>query len=77
MAGGGRRRRGLETYRELLDLGDGGELGSWPGEEPEQETVFRTYRIIIGHHPSLLVTEQFPLALYAGAPLPQPDESAA
>jgi chorismate-pyruvate lyase len=51
------RDSGLESYREVLDVGldrtAGGELA-----------VFRTYRITIEHRPVILITEYFPLALY-------------
>lgn len=51
------RDSGLESYREVLDLGldrlDDGE-----------GAVFRTYRIIIARRPVILITEYFPLALY-------------
>ncbi|MBK1719606.1 chorismate--pyruvate lyase family protein [Thiocystis violacea] len=51
------RDSGLESYREVLDVGlertDDGET-----------VVFRTYRIIIDHQPVILITEYFPLALY-------------
>ena len=53
------RDSGLESYREVLDVGmdvssDGG------------LAVCRTYRIIIERRPVILITECFPLALYAG-----------
>lgn len=51
------RDSGLESYREVLDMGldrtSGGEVA-----------VFRTYRIIIAHRPVILITEYFPLELY-------------
>ncbi len=51
------RNSGLESYREVLDVGLGqtadGELA-----------VFRTYRIFIARQPVILITEYFPLALY-------------
>ena len=52
------RDSGLESYREVLDVGmdRAGDAGA---------TVFRTYRIIIGGHPVILITERFPLALFA------------
>jgi chorismate-pyruvate lyase len=54
------RDSGLESYREVLDVGleaEPGGLGS----------VYRTYRIVIGRHPVILITEYFPLHLYLGA----------
>ena len=52
------RDSGLESYREVLDVGmdRDGDAGA---------AVFRTYRIIIGGHPVILITERFPLALFA------------
>jgi chorismate-pyruvate lyase len=51
------RDSGLESYREVLDVGldRQGDAGA---------CVFRTYRIIIGGHPVILITERFPLALF-------------
>lgn len=51
------RDSGLESYREILDVGldrmaDGA------------AAVFRTYRIFIERQPVMLITEYFPLALY-------------
>jgi chorismate-pyruvate lyase len=51
------RDSGLESYREVLDVGldrmaDGA------------AAVFRTYRIFIDRQPVILITEYFPLALY-------------
>jgi chorismate-pyruvate lyase len=51
------RDSGLESYREVLDVGV--ERNGAAGE-----AVFRTYRIIIGGHPVILITEHFPLALF-------------
>jgi len=48
------REKGLETYREILDVGKQGEAH-----------VYRTYRIVINHHPAILITEEFPCDLYA------------
>jgi chorismate-pyruvate lyase len=55
------RDSGLESYREVLDVGmdRGGDRDRELGE-----AVFRTYRIIIGGHPVILITERFPLALF-------------
>ncbi len=51
------RDSGLESYREVLDVG----LDRTADGEP---AVFRTYRIIIDRRPVILITEYFPLALY-------------
>lgn len=47
---------GLETYRELLeiDVASGGE-----GDE-----IYRTYRIVLGGQPGILVSEYFPVAVF-------------
>jgi chorismate-pyruvate lyase len=51
------RDSGLESYREVLDVGlDRTADGA--------AAVFRTYRIFIAHQPVILITESFPLALY-------------
>ena len=51
------RDSGLESYREVLDVGlDRTSDGA--------AAVFRTYRIIIEHRPAILITEYFPLPLY-------------
>ena len=47
------REKGLETYREILDVG-----------KLDDERVYRTYRIVINHHPAILITEEFPCDLY-------------
>ena len=51
------RDSGLESYREVLDVG----LDRTASGEP---AVFRTYRITIDRQPVILITEYFPLALY-------------
>jgi chorismate-pyruvate lyase len=55
------RDSGLESYREVLDVGM--ELSA-----DGRRAVCRTYRIIIERRPVILITECFPLALYAGEP---------
>lgn len=47
------REKGLETYREIFDV------GSAAGD-----SVYRTYRIVIGRQPAILITETFPCAAY-------------
>ena len=51
------RDSGLESYREVLDVGL-----ERTGEGAL--AVFRTYRIFIERHPVILITEYFPLDLY-------------
>jgi chorismate-pyruvate lyase len=60
------RDSGLESYREVLEVGIE-PAESHRGEvRPEgTDMVFRTYRIIIDGRPVILITESFPLALYA------------
>lgn len=59
------RERGLETYREILDVGE--------SIEPQLKDVFefdpgdliyRTYRIVIQHQPAIQITEKFPCSVY-------------
>jgi len=49
------RERGLETYREILDVGQSASI---------DDAIYRTYRILIQHQPAILITETFPCALY-------------
>lgn len=62
------RERGLETYREILDVGSvaAPELSPLFGIAVET-VVYRTYRIFLHHRPAILITEKFPLARYADA----------
>jgi chorismate-pyruvate lyase len=60
---------GLETYRELLEIGAGGSTP--PGDRAEPAAgphIHRTYRIVVGGRPAILVTEYFPLAVFAPEP---------
>lgn len=59
------RNCGLETYRELMEIGLTDDL-SLHGEyaESREECVYRTYRIILNHQPAILVTEYFPVKLF-------------
>lgn len=54
------REKGLETYREILDIGLVPNDATFGGE-----AVYRTYRIVINHQFAILITETFPCALYA------------
>ena len=47
------RESGLETYRQLIDIG-----------QKDKHQIYRTYQIIIEHIPAITVTEYFPLAQY-------------
>lgn len=53
------RECGLETYRELVELGREEFNGA--------QWITRTYRIVMAHRPFIQITEKFPLALYAEA----------
>jgi chorismate-pyruvate lyase len=55
------RDSGLESYREVMEVG-AAEAGT---QVTGEDQVFRTYRIIIDGVPVILITETFPLALYA------------
>ena len=55
------RDSGLESYREVVEVGAAGADTQATGED----RVFRTYRIIIDGVPVILITETFPIALYA------------
>jgi len=59
------RDSGLESYREVLEIGiePAGE-SSDPTVPGESDLVFRTYRILIDGEPVILITEHFPLNLY-------------
>ena len=50
------RNCGLETYRELLEIGFANSV--------DGEHVYRTYRIVLAHKPAILVTEHFPLDVF-------------
>jgi chorismate-pyruvate lyase len=70
------RDSGLESYREVMEVGVDGagadtDPGTLPADGPGERTdtapraLFRTYRIIIGRSPVILISETFPLELYA------------
>ena len=62
------RDSGLESYREVLEVGIDPAGGSPHATSPvHSDLVFRTYRIIIDGEPVILITESFPLALYLPA----------
>ena len=48
------RECNLETYREIVDLGYG----------HEKDTLWRTYRIVMGGEPFIQITEYFPIEIY-------------
>jgi chorismate-pyruvate lyase len=49
------RERGVETYREILDVGY---------SDAAVESVYRSYRIVLQHQPAILITETFPCSVY-------------
>ena len=49
------RERGLESYREILDVGQSTQI---------PDAIYRTYRIVIQHQAAILITETFPCAIY-------------
>ena len=49
------RERGLETYREILDVGQAAATS---------DAIYRTYRIVIQHQPAIMITETFPCNVY-------------
>jgi len=59
------RDSGLESYREVLEIGIEPADESGDSTAPAtSELVFRTYRILIDGKPVILITEHFPLDLY-------------
>jgi chorismate-pyruvate lyase len=59
---------GLETYRELVEIGVTDTIqGPAGGANVEEEHIHRTYRIVLNHQPAILVTEHFPLSAFADA----------
>jgi chorismate-pyruvate lyase len=58
------RDSGLESFREVLEIGVERPDSRDPAFGDAGDTVFRTYRIIIEGEPVILITESFPLAMY-------------
>ena len=57
---------GLETYRELLEIGISGSMAASTDAEAAGGTqIHRTYRIVVGGKPAILITEYFPMALFS------------
>lgn len=56
------RTRRLETFREVITVGKqrAGPLGALFGSTEDAVLLFRTYRIIIGGSPAVLITEKVP-----------------
>lgn len=55
------RECGLETYREILDVG---ECNTDDVDPKWSRAIWRTYRIVMEHRPVIQVTETFPLGVY-------------
>lgn len=60
------RERGLETYREVVDIGRQTDRSLAPvlGAAQCDELLYRSYRVVINHQPTLLITEKFPYRIY-------------
>lgn len=63
------RESGLETYREIMDIGRSNDsaITSLMSDAGTDDWVYRTYRVFINHQPSMLITEKFPYQLYSQA----------
>lgn len=61
------RERGLETYREILDMGREIDESLAPVFNATHcgELLYRTYRVIMKGEPTILITEKFPYRLFA------------
>ena len=55
------RECGLETYREIMEVGFSTQRSN-PGVSGD--VVWRTYRIVMEKHPLIQITESFPLSVY-------------
>ena len=51
------REIGIETYREIIDLGE-------RQSEAGDKSIYRTYIIYIGHQATIQISEVFPLGIY-------------
>jgi chorismate-pyruvate lyase len=60
------RERGLESYREIMDIGSESDESLAPVFDirPCGELLYRTYRVFIHHEAGMLITEKFPRRLY-------------
>ena len=59
-----------ETFREILEIGrqPAGPSGAHFGIATDAELIFRTYRIMVGNQPVILITEKFPADFFRGLP---------
>lgn len=58
------RSCGLETFRELLEIGNTTAENELDAGDAERGAVYRTYRITLSGKPAILVTEHFVLAAF-------------
>ena len=60
----------IETFREILRVGSepAGPTGAHFGVDASAELISRTYRIIAGGQPVILITEKFPANLFRDLP---------
>lgn len=61
------RERGLETYREVVDMGRKIDETLAPMFNTTKcgDLIYRTYRVRLHHEPTMLITEDFPYRLFA------------
>ncbi|HEV2760174.1 MAG TPA: chorismate pyruvate-lyase family protein [Acidimicrobiales bacterium] len=59
-----------ETFREILEVGrePAGSCGAHFAADASSELIFRTYRILAGQQPVILITEKFPADSFRGLP---------
>lgn len=57
---------GVETYRELLEIGLADAVGGLDSEDPcTEDQIYRTYRIVLQQAPTIMVTEYFPVSVFS------------
>ena len=56
----------VETFREVLDYGieQAGSLAEYFQIDETANVIFRTYRVLIGRSPAMLITEKFPTSFF-------------
>ena len=59
-----------ETFREILRVGrePAGRCGAYFGIEATAEVISRTYRVMRGKQPMILITEKFPATFFRDVP---------
>ena len=58
------RESGMESYREVLEIGVAHSPLSKTSDVAQQH-VYRTYRILLGGKAAILITERFPISLFS------------